>query len=389
MGDAMNLVEERTLRVGVAYRSGHSGGPSSTRATFDGGQNVRVSMLCLFAPMLVASGCSLTLDSERHQCDEVADCAAIFNAPAAAYTCVNNLCQTYRECTDNASCANAPGKPYCVSDKCVACTEKAQCVNANTSNTMDCVANACVDPVWGCLGVSEATREADNRPPATEPTATFKVMAKDPLADPNGPAPYPMGLTAVLCKAPSVEAACVNPLPGTTPSYDVTTGTLTLANVQKDLTNLHLRFTGQGQTYLPVEYYTTRSARDTTTVEDVNFVPANVFGSIMDGDKKVDPTKASINVRVHDCAGNPAANVELVSSQQSADLLHSYVDGRAPRFDLKETQAAGIAGLFNAPPAVNTTLTLNIKAFNPPRSLTYSFAPQGSAVTVIDFYPRK
>lgn len=343
---------------------------------------MRVSMLCLFAPMVLASGCSLTLDSERHQCDEPADCGEIFNAPAAAYTCVDNLCQTYRECTDNAGCMNTPGKNICSNNKCVACTEKAQCVNANTSTSMDCVSNECEDAVWGCLN------EPDNRPPATQPSATFTIMAKDPLADTTKPNPYPAGLTAVLCKAPTVDPACVMPLGGTTPSYDMTTGILTLANVPHDTTNVHLRFSGPGQTYLPVEYYTNRAARDAMTVEDVNFIPASVFATIMDGEKKVDPSKASINIRIHDCKGDPAPGVTLTSSVTPADLLHSYVEGRAPRFDLQETKAAGIAGLFNATPSTNTTLTLSINAFTPPRTKTYQISPVGNAVTVIDFYPR-
>jgi hypothetical protein len=347
------------------------------------GDVMNASTLLLFAPLVIASGCSLALDSERHQCEEAADCAAIFSAPESAYRCVNNLCLTYRECTDNTGCAAVPGKPYCANEKCVACTEKAQCVNANTSTAMDCVSNVCKDEVWGCLG------EMDDRPAATQPTATINAMAKDPLADQTKPNPYPAGLSAVLCKAPTVDPACLEPLTGTTSKYDMSTGVLTLGNVVNDTANLHLRFSGSGQSYLPVEYYTNRSARDTMTVDDVNFVPAGVFGTIMNGNIKVDASKASINVRIHDCKGAMAPNVSLTSSVTPPDLLHSYVDGKAPRFDLEETTAAGVAGIFNATPGTNTTLTLSIKAFTPARTITYQIAPIGNAISVIDLYPRK
>jgi hypothetical protein len=384
----MSLVQELVFRFDAAHRE----------RTSDV-HNVRLSMLCLLALLALAGGCSLALDSERHQCNNAADCEKILGLPAAGLSCVENLCQTYVECTaaTEALNCNQPALPHCSAEnKCVACLDKSQCGNPGTaSTTMECVNNVCKDEIWGCLD------EPDNRPAATQPTATFLFKAKDPLADPTKPTPWPAMVSGILCLAPSVDAACMSMTLGTTSAYELSTGTLTLGNVVNDRSNLHMRLLTPPQSPpelsdLPVEYYTNRPARDTETVDDVNFIAAGVLSMISKGTGdtaiKVNTKKASVNVRIHNCKGELAAGVTLTlppAFEADPLLLHSYVEGKAPNFDLTETQVAGVAGLFNLPIGTSTTLIPLINAFNPPRAaMQYSLFPLADAITLIDLYPR-
>lgn len=335
------------------------------------GHGVLRTLLCLLGALMLASGCSLMLDTDRHQCQAAADCAKILGGDVTGYACTQNLCQTVVECSTNTDCMTK-GKGICSANFCVECVSPTDC---GDSPTAQCVANACKDDVWGCLA------EADNRPAAAQPSATFAIKPTDPLMGKS-----PAMVSAAACNASTIDPKCLTPRADTTSTFDAASGSLTLSGLMNGLP-VHLRLTaapGPTYSYLPVEYYTNRPSRDTQIVDGVNMVPASVFGSIS-SKVPVDVNKASVNVRIHDCQGKLAPGVGLSIENPPPDLLGSYIDGIVPNFDLKATTAAGTAGYFNLPTNISTILTLTI---SPTRKLTFTFVPLGQALTLIDLYPR-
>ena len=320
----------------------------------------------------VAGGCGLVIDTSRKQCELVADCAEQLGDDVSIYECTDGLCRTKIECTANEQCA-AEGKNICLQGQCVDCVITPDCPSA----TATCVDNVCVDEAWGC------SNEPDNRPAATQSSASVNIMVKDAVSM----MPVSGTTTAKLCLAATVDPTCAQSFAGSTASYSAQTGVITATGLVPGAYYRVYAVPPTSSGLLPFEYFTNRTARDVEMPADAYFTPSFILdGNALQAPKPIDRNKAIASFRIHDCLGRPAEGVSMTISGGSDDMIVTYTnETRQPNYELTATTKLGIAGVLNGP--VGTLTTLTVKS-GTKSVISFSLVFRGATSTTVDLYPR-
>lgn len=303
--------------------------------------------------LLLVSGCGLVIDADRQQCKTADECATALGGAAANYTCTEGLCLT-----------SAP--------RCTAETLVATC---GDSPTVQCVDGQCKDEVWGCWN------EPDNRPATTQATASLRLKFVSIFGTP------PDTLSIVACRSPTIDPLCGLSIPGTSPSYDSSTGLVTVAGIPLNSIGAYrIKVDALPEAGLrPLDYYENRPPHDSDPPSEVTLIPNNVL-QLLPGNLNVDPTKGNIVVRVNDCLGKRAAGVRATIADPPSDLGTLYLDSASQLSDLTETSTRGTVNLYNVPVDASVNLVVTI---SPTKQLKFPLRAFGDRLSLVDLYPRQ
>lgn len=333
---------------------------------------MRDSVWALALGSVLAGGCGLVIDSSRNQCESPMDCAAQLGGELSIYECNEGLCRTKVECNSNDQCV-MPGKNICLQGLCVGCLVTTDCASA----TATCVDNQCVDEAWGCVS------ETDNRPQATQSSATLNLRVIDPIA--TGPV---QGTTTVkVCLSSTVDPPCNQTFPGSSGRYDTQTGIVTATGITQGSYYRVYMTPPSSSGLLPMEFFTNRISRDTETPDEAFFTPSFVVQSnAFQSPQPLDPARALVTIRVHDCQGKLAEGVTMTATAGDPDMVIAYSDEtRLPNYTLTATSKGGVVGMLNGP--VGKLSTLTVRSGTKP-VINFSLVMRGNGSTTIDLFPR-
>ncbi len=391
-------------------------------------QRQTLASALLSALSILASACSLSLDTDRQQCTRDSDCARLMEGTTTQrceqgfcerLTCSttaecramakdendafsSSFCSTQTQSCEPAECDSAGG----CNDGQVCNTDLGQCISLNAAScdsskadrgdadcdhyagfeSYICQSNRCQPPqceeTADCTGVS-ATAECvsgrcddvtwgcvgkDDVRESMSMTASLELTVIDLL--------FSKALPDLRVKACPVQGdpSCNTPLPVTI-EYNQETALLTVSGFQK---GAPIRLTLEATNQAKVDWYTNRTAIDVNVeTAPAIMVPADIgdtLGMQFDPDIVVDlETKGTVIARMYDCKDEPAEGVSIEVSKALIDTKIFYLDSKnSILLDEQETTAAGAAG------------AANVRA--EPIRLTVSRG--GQTVTQFDFTPR-
>jgi hypothetical protein len=302
--------------------------------------------------------CSVINDSTVTQCKTNDDCMSRFGADLGV-SCVDTFC-VQPACTSDDQCKRRGDRytstvcgmsGFCTTSNSVgaACTKVADC--NSLSPTVECIAGRCDDKIWGCAG------HLDERPPAMMPSATLQGRVID--FSTRQPVPE---LNAHACLLPSFDPDCTRPLPGTSMSYDLDAGQVTVTGVPQD-TPIRLKIDFPLDSGLiPLDQYSARTAHDLTNLPTLATLPiaaSSNLTALLDPPRVRKPEAASITAVAINCVNEAALGVQFRIAEadkiDGTEVLYFGADGQLDP-NATATEAFGSALIINVKPAKLVTL---------------------------------
>lgn len=381
-------------------------------------------MLKLWANTLaltvLVAGCSLVLDSDKPQCNDVKDCNKL--EPGIPFTCTDHLCiqeeggecLASKECPgysdgdalcdlDTKKCVTAPAcqnnddcekyesaaEPYiCIQKACEPpqCVVKADCPSEDGAD-LECEKGLCVDLKWGCLN------DQDTRP-GVDGKASYRVQIL--TVNVAGMQTPVTNLQVRLC-LPADPTCSVDAGPNYT--YDDegwlefrdlrnSRYILKLAGETEDGTAL---LSGTSVTYRPVignvvEPYPLLMFTETTR---------GAFGPFLEGVETDWPNTGLLIARVYDCDDKSADGVVFnvnpatpCGTGEPCTTSFYFDESNLPHTDWTSTDSYGVGGILNMIPITNNELSFRRLIDDEPYA-TFGVSPVANEVTYMSVYPGK
>jgi hypothetical protein len=329
------------------------------------------------AASVTSLSCTLVADLDVKQCSKDADCGK-YGDQYAGYACQDEVCVDFK-CSDDASC-RARGGTYaddiCNEDKeCVPplCTMDTECTGAGPTAT--CKSGRCVDEVWGCL---------KDPPPADAPkTLTFEA----PVIDFSTRQPT-VNTRAFVCRPPN----CDPPVSGPHALDSQGKLSITLEDVGSTGFDGWIRVEADNpmtmEPELPLVFVFPRPLRENFVVDasrPLALIRPGTIGafSALFPDVSIDEeTTALVTLRLFDCLDRPAANLRLNLAVPRMERFYVTDAAFQPDTTAVATDEAGIAGLMNVTPGLQTINVIynptgeelfHFRAFTQARTFTLGF----------------
>lgn len=329
----------------------------------------RRSVLGIAAGAAIVSSlsCTLVADLDVKQCSKDSDCGK-YGDQFAGYACQDEICVDFK-CSDDASC-RARGGTYadniCVEQECVAPECKMDMECSETGPTATCKSGRCVDEVWGCL----------NDPPPADAPKTLKFEA--PVIDFVTRNPTTM-TRAFLCR--SSPPGCNPPVSGPHGLNAMDLLSIPINNVGATGFDGYIRVEAEGE--LPLLFVFPRPLRNDFVVDSTKPLalirPGTIdqFSVLFPGVMVDEDTTGLITLRLFDCLDRPAANLRLALNTSMGERFYVTDAEFKPDVDAVATDEAGIAGLMNVPPGLQT---INV-IYNPTNEELFHFRAYTQAAT--------
>jgi hypothetical protein len=325
------------------------------------------------AAIVTSLSCTLVADLDVKQCSKDADCAK-YGDQFAGYACQDEICVDFK-CSDDASCRVRGGTyadSICVEQECVApeCKMDMECSAAGPTAT--CKSGRCVDELWGCL----------NDPPPADSPKTLKF--EGPLIDFATRTPT-VNTRAFLCR--SSPPGCNPPVSG--PHGLNTNGILSIPINGVETTGFdgYVRIEADNpdtmMPELPMLFVFPRPLRQPFVVDGTRPLamirPGTIdqFSVLFPGVMVDEATTGLITLRLFDCLDQPAANLRLALNNSMGERFYVTDSEFKPDVDAVATDEAGIAGLMNVLPGLQT---INV-IYNPTGEELFHFRAYTQAAT--------
>lgn len=315
----------------------------------------RSAVQALALALVLAGGCSLSLDSERKQCDTNEDCGKFI--ANAGYSCVESFCVE-----------NQVEAPMCTLDS------DCDALGGEFVGNL-CVASMCQpDPIWECVGK-----------PLPPPASPGPFQVRITLTDIVDTKEMMVGVTARLCNKLDLECAA----PIGAPVVSDENGQLTL-EVRAGF-NGYVYLTREEPLIMPTLYFFAPPIDRDQEIASVQIatpsIAAALAASVSPPGAPItqDPARGLVLLSVLGCDGVAQAGVTLSSEQADATTTVFYVTGTLPDSARRETDSSGYGGFINARPGVfpiSATLAKNGRSLG-----STSVLAKAGAITITRFSP--
>lgn len=292
--------------------------------------------------MVLFSACSVLIDSEPQQCEQLEDCTERGSAFEQT-ECVDGYCtvierEVFPQAPEQATCkedADCDGSEACIEKKC--------------------------ESRWACV---------DGSPAASDDGAlAISILVATSFGDPMP------GVVGKACR--SIDPSCSSPV---LEAISDETGVFHLS--------LPADFTGYMEVvvepFFPVLYYFPAPLRSGMSLPALNLTPAELIQGLgLAVGAAPNPERGHVLLSLQSCLGT-APGVHLSAPKADRDTIAYYVQGGIPSADRDVTTDEGSGGFLNFPPG-NAVVELSAGSLDKLGSLSLTVRP--GYITNVTFGP--